>query len=235
MAKCAFHSEKEAVEKCVICGKDMCRECAPKFYNELAACPLCSKEQNAKEKRSYTLISFLVGFGIVLALAVITLLAVMIARDGRENFYRNIGVMFAIIAILGLAILMLIKSIQSLKYYGTRYKIALNYEQTALTTTEAEPQEESLLTTTNEEAPKAKAKATTTARAKKPVTAKEQTKPAAKTAKTAAVKETTTSTPAPVKKSTSSRATTTATKEVKTVKKATTTAKKTTAKKAAEK
>ena len=249
MAKCAFHSEREAVEKCIVCGKEMCVHCTPKFINERVMCPVCSKENIKKERKGYVWISALIGFGILLAAAVIALLAIMIVRDGDKNFYRNVIVLFAVAAIMVFAIFMLIKSIQALKYYGERYKIALSYEEKAQTTTSAEPKEEAIVSTTTNKASKKATpkKATTTANKseakateKKPTTAKVATKTAAKSAqvKTADVKKTTTSTTKTVKPATSKKATTTAKKEeVKPVeKKAITTAKKpTTAKKAAAK
>lgn len=239
MAKCSFHADKEAVEKCTICGKDMCADCAPKYVNERVACPVCLKDSLKQERRGYIWILPLIGLAIAAAIAVITLLVIMIVRDGNKDLTRNILVMVATAAIMGFAIFMLIKSIDSLKYYNKRYKVALNYEKTAETTTEAEPVkvEETKATTTAKKASttkKANASATTTAAVKKPTTAKKvATKTAATTAKTST--KATTAKSAAAKTTTSKKETTTSKKEVKPVEKKTTTTvkKSTTAKKAA--
>lgn len=249
MAKCSFHSDKEAVEKCTICGKEMCEDCAPKFINERVACPVCAKESCKKERKSYSWIIVLAGVGLLAGIAVIAMLIALIIRDGKDEMFKYIAAGILVIAIMALAVFTLIKSIQSLKYYNKRYKIALNYELAASTTTEVEEKKEETLATTTVKATSKKAepkKATTTAKqgeakatTKKPATAKKvATESAAKktATKTADVKETTTSATKTVKTAAPKKATTTATKSEKTTttKKASTTAK-TTAKKAAEK
>ena len=225
MAKCYFHSDKEAVEKCVTCGKQMCESCTPRYANERVVCPLCSKEANKKEVKSYKLIALLISLGIVLALAVLTVLVMLIVKDGQENLYRNIGFGILVIAVLGLAIFMLFKTIDSLKYYNARYKLALNHKEVPTTTGAKEKKVEVKATTTAKKASKATAtKATTTASsAKKPATAKAQTKPAAKTATKTADVKVAPATATKTVKSTAPKAST-AKKPATTAKKATTTA-----------
>ncbi len=227
MAKCYFHSDKEAVEKCVTCGKQMCESCTPRYANEKVVCPLCAKEANRKERNSYGWITALISTGIVLAVAVLVVLGLLIAKDGKENLFRNVGFGIAVVAVLGFAIFMLIKTIESLKYYNARYKLALNHKEVPTTTGAEEKKVEVKATTTAKTASKAKAtkKATTTATsAKKPTTAKAQTKTAAKPAtKTADVKVTPLATTKAVK-TTAPKAASTAKKPAAPAKPATTTA-----------
>lgn len=173
MAKCSFHKEFDAVEKCTVCGKEMCKECAPKFIDEKVVCPVCALENNKKERKNYGILSGLVVLGMACAIAVLVLLTIMIVR-GDEHLTRNIICVVGIVLCMSFAVFLLINTLKSFNYYNGRYKLGEVLKQvTALTTTSAEPKEEAPAKVT-----------TTTKKAEEKATAKVVAKPAAKKAGT---------------------------------------------------
>ena len=118
---CKFHSDKESVSKCKICGAELCKDCA-KFADSFDRCPKCAQKEikyfYAKIKRGliFNIIS-VVSAVFFLVLYVITLCLGQMDKD-----FIIIGAIILTV-MLPLTILMFVYSINNLKKYKNYLKL----------------------------------------------------------------------------------------------------------------
>ena len=119
---CNFHKDREAVAKCKVCGKDLCKEC-DEVNQKYSACPGCAKntlqtyQQNIKRGLLFNILS------IVCAFAFVAMYIVALALGKLSVAYIVVGAV--LIAILvPVSVFMLCYSLKNLKAYKSIIALA---------------------------------------------------------------------------------------------------------------
>ena len=118
---CKFHSNKEGVSKCKICGAELCKDCT-KFAIKFDRCPKCAQKQISY---LYSRIKHGLVFnilGVVCALAFLVMYIVALCLGQLDKDFIVIGAV-VLAFLLPITIIMFVYSIKNLKSYKKYLKL----------------------------------------------------------------------------------------------------------------
>lgn len=112
---CKYHSDKEAVSKCNVCGADLCKECSD-YQDKYDSCPVCAKIYASttfltyKNNFTYNMIS------VVCAVTFLILYIVSLFTNKLNTLFIIIGAI-AIVILLPVSIFLTANSAKKIKIY----------------------------------------------------------------------------------------------------------------------
>ena len=119
---CEYHKDRESVNKCKICGKEICKEC-DEVQSKYSACPSCVKETVGiyydKIKRGFKYNILIM----ICAVAFLAMYVVELALGKLSLTYIIIGAVCVAI-LIPLSIFMLLYSVNNLKKHYALFELA---------------------------------------------------------------------------------------------------------------
>ena len=120
---CEFHSQKTAVDKCKVCGANLCEECNG-FQKIHGTCPKCSKVLANKEYISFKNSLMYNILSLVCAVAFLALYIVSVCLHKINTTFTIIGAIVLTI-FLPLSVFMLVNTISNIKRIKKQIAISI--------------------------------------------------------------------------------------------------------------